>query len=148
MIRRAGLQDSSAILDLLLVFHEEHKLGPVTFGLDLDKVKRYILDHLVNGFVFVDDKIRASLALRLDAPWWSSQRMLSDGWFYVHREYRNSTLAKDLMKTARKFGAGMNLPVVVGVFNSEDVDRKDVFFKRNGFSPLGGWYLSHVLQVQ
>ncbi len=141
-IRRATKDDFEGLSDLLCgLFHAEHMAGPVGFPLNLAKAWAHILRVLEKGVVIVavrDGEIVGSIGLIEEEPWWSADKMTADAWFYVAPSARSSRAARELLKAA---DAERKAPLIIGVFNAADLERKDFFFRRQGFAPLGAWYV-------
>lgn len=141
-VRRATKEDFAGLSDLLCgQFHQEHMLGPVGFALNAEKAWAHILRTLDKGVSFVavrGGEIVGSIGLIEEEPWWSSEKMVGDAWFYVAPNARASRAARELLKAAM---AAAGAPLIIGVFNSTDLERKDFFFRRQGFIPLGCWYV-------
>lgn len=146
-VRLATLDDYPVIWDLLTQrFYKEHQQHNAQFRLDDDKTKAYIEYHLKHGFVWLTNDNLGSLSLSLREAWWSKDCFLADGWFYVAPEVRSIRVTKALLAEAEKTAERLSIPLIVGVFNSHDAERKHNLFRRLGFAPLGGWYILDVLR--
>lgn len=145
--RIANMEDGQRLIDLLLgKFWPEHKLGGRQLAPDIPKISRTIIDEMLNGTVFIaisDGKAVGSLGLHPFSPWWTSEQILADTWFFVDPEYRSKGVAKELLAMGKQFAIAQGKPMTVGVYNSHDSDRKDAFFRRSGFEMIGGWYLAN-----
>lgn len=143
--RRALPLDAEGIMFLLLEkFYPEHRIGKRQLRLDLSKVVQTITNQLETGTTFIAEiggEVVGTLGLYTMAPWWSDEYTLVDQWFYVAPEVRHRGVARRLLAMAKDFAAASRLPLIVGVYNSHDAERKDAFFIRQGFEPLGGWYI-------
>jgi len=74
--------------------------------------------------------------------WWSDQPFLSEDFTFVRKEFRKGSTAIKLMKRLNKYAKHKHLPLVTGVFNDVDLERKNKLFakvyKPFGFIYLGG----------
>ena len=149
-VRPADFGDVSDIVRLLMDhFYTEHDVG-VKLPLSPERVFEHVMSHIGGGQVFVADngEIVGVLMLKPFYPWWTTSPVLSDGGFYVRKDCRSAKLFSAFMDCAESFASTQKLPLIIDLFNKEDVDRKDVLFRRRGFIRVGGTYLkaSHVLQ--
>lgn len=142
MISRAGPQDVQLLYRFLVDnFYPEH-VFPGKTGLNPEKVLHYIAGYLNSGVVFCayqNGKLVGSISLREMSLWWSDDTYLGDGWFYVMPEARKSKIGLQLMKAAHEYAG--STPVVIGIWNQDDNDRKEKFFKRKGMTKLGAWFM-------
>ena len=149
-VRVADFSDVSDIVRLLMDhFYTEHDVG-VKLPLSADRVFEHVMGHIGGGQVFVADngEVVGVLMLKPFYPWWTTAQVLSDGGFFVRKDCRSAKLFSAFMDAAESFASSHKLPLIIDLFNKEDVDRKDVLFRRRGFSRVGGTYLkaNHVLQ--
>jgi hypothetical protein len=107
------------------------------------KVLEVIKSAMEKGIVIVaevEGKIIGSLGGMANSDWWSDQKHLSDIWFYVSPDKRNSRAAVKLVKCFIKIGKEIKMKVKLGHYYSGDIERKDKFFDRLGFVKAGSLY--------
>lgn len=150
-VRRLDNTEADAMavgLFLKDTFAAEHRFGTMaTTTLDLGRCWAHITRILNRGAVWViddDEGIAGSISVLPNQLWWSSTVYLNDGWFYVRPEKRDSRAAILLLKAASDYAAAQGLPLAITVFHAVDLVRKDAFFRRMGFEPLGGTYLKET----
>jgi len=140
-IRRATPMDVSALYILL---NEMHKGTVVSVApINPEKLIGTINAAIHRGVVLlaeVKNKIVGSIGGMASSDWWSDQMHLSDMWFYVLPDSRNSTAALKLVKSFIKIGNEANMRIRVGHLYSGDFERKDKFFGRLGLVKAGSLY--------
>lgn len=88
-----------------------------------------------------DGKIVGAIGLYLNQYWFSAEPYLADMFYYVAPEARTSKAAKALLNEAKAFAAEVKLPLLIGILNANDLERKDIFMKRAGFKRAGAFYV-------
>lgn len=145
LVRTATLQDGPAVHKLLTEkFWPEHRLGETGLPYSPQKVAENIRNEILSGVIllaYVGDELVGSLALHPFAPWWTEETILADGWFFVAPEHRRTRAAVALLEAGRDYAKRVGKLMTIGVFNSHDSDRKEMFFERQGFGRIGGWYM-------
>ena len=141
IIRRAVPEDVSEIHKMLIdMFNRiEVPASPLSERKVLDVIK----SAMEKGIVIVaevEGKIIGSLGGMTNSDWWSEQKHLSDIWFYVSPDKRNSRAAVKLVKCFIKIGKEIKMKVKLGHYYSGDIERKDKFFDRLGFVKAGSLY--------
>ena len=122
-------------------------MGPLSaINVNLEKGIQWVVFN-VNQMAFgVEDegKLVGSIGLHRTSPWYSDSEYLADGWFYVLPEYRKTGVGKMLIDAAKKFAEEAKLPLIVGVFTSEDADTKAQVMQKLGLSMVGGLFAAGV----
>ena len=141
IIRRAVPEDVSEIHKMLIDMYNriEVPASPLSERKVLDVIK----SAMEKGIVIVaevEGKIIGSLGGMTNSDWWSEQKHLSDIWFYVSPDKRNSRAAVKLVKCFIKIGKEIKMKVKLGHYYSGDIERKDKFFDRLGFVRTGSLY--------
>jgi|TARA_R110000803_G_scaffold60341_1_gene119526 N-acetylglutamate synthase-like GNAT family acetyltransferase len=141
-IREATMQDIKPIYEMLLNMHSETKikLAPVK----PEKLYNTIKLALEEGIVLVaevEGKIIGSLGGMKNCDWWSDEKHLSDIWYYVAPEKRNSLAAIKLVKNFIYSGNSAKLKIKLGHVFSGDIERKDKFFERLGLTKAGSLFV-------
>jgi hypothetical protein len=141
IIRRAVPEDVSEIHKMLIDMYSRIEI-PAS-PLSEKKVLEVIKSAMEKGIVIVaevEGKIIGSLGGMANSDWWSDQKHLSDIWFYVSPDKRNSRAAVKLVKCFIKIGKEIKMKVKLGHYYSGDIERKDKFFDRLGFVKAGSLY--------
>jgi hypothetical protein len=133
--------------DLLLAFvragHEESAM----FTLSDEKVKKVIdhginppkddsgnINHLVMIGIIEDpkdkNKIAASLAVEYTQPWYSEDWVLYELWNNVHKDYRRSTYAQDLIKFGKWISDSTKRPLGMQIYTTERLTPKIELYRR------------------
>ena len=141
IIRRAVPEDVSELHKMLIDMYSRIEIpaSPLSEKKVLDVVK----SAMEKGIVIVaevEGKIIGSLGGMANSDWWSEQKHLSDIWFYVSPDKRNSRAAVKLVKCFIKIGKEIKMKVKLGHYYSGDIERKDKFFDRLGFVKAGSLY--------
>ena len=141
--------DLKKLLELLIGhFVPEHKMGPLSaINVNIEKGIQWVilnLDYMTLGVEDDEGKLVGSLGLHKTSPWYSDSAYLADGWFYVLPEYRKTGVGKMLIETAKEFAKEANLPLIIGVFNSDDADTKSQVMQKLGMTMVGGLFAAGV----
>ena len=141
IIRRAVPEDVSELHKMLIDMYSRIEIpaSPLSEKKVLDVIK----SAMEKGIVIVaevEGKIIGSLGGMANSDWWSEQKHLSDIWFYVSPDKRNSRAAVKLVKCFIKIGKEIKMKVKLGHYYSGDIERKDKFFDRLGFVKAGSLY--------
>lgn len=144
-IRRiTDMSKVGAILSLMIDrFHHEYRdWFPPT---NPERMFRYIAHHVTNGASFVAERDGVIVGATCGAPvhyWFSDERYVSEGYFYVVPEARPSRAAVLLLRALQGYADNLGIPLKIGVTSGNDLDRKDRFFERHGMTRIGGMYIS------
>ena len=140
--------DLKKVLDLLVAhFVPEHKMGPLSaINVNLEKGVQWVIYNVGQVAFGVEDegKLVGSLGLHRTTPWYSDSEYLADGWFYVLPEYRKTGVGKMLIDEAKKFAEEAKLPLIIGVFTSEDANTKAQVMQKLGLTMVGGMFAAGV----
>ncbi len=142
IVRQAVISEAHEHYDMLVEsFWKEQSFHGLKFPVNPEKVDAYIRAYIENGVVLsaYDDGLVGSFAIKVQGMWWSDVPVAKDGWFYVRKEGRPKASLALLEAVKDRF---KDMPLFVGVFNTDDQDRKDKFFTRKGFRRVGGWYVN------
>ena len=147
-VRQLNSDDLREVVELLAGhFVPEHKMGPLSaINVNLEKGIKWVVFN-VNQMAFGvedDGKLVGSLGLHRTSPWYSDSEYLADGWFYVLPEYRKTGVGKMLIDAAKKYAAEANLPLIIGVFTSEDAETKTKVMQKMGMTMVGGMFAAGV----
>jgi|TARA_R110000868_G_scaffold300126_1_gene560480 GNAT superfamily N-acetyltransferase len=111
---------------------------------DFDKTLLYVCRHVIEGVVFFiekDHKIIGVIAGIEAEYWYSKEKFISEGFFFVHPDHRKSRIAFKLIQELKKYAKNLDLRLICGVSSGDDVERKDRFFEFNGLNRIGGIYI-------
>jgi len=140
--------DLKKVIGLLVEhFVPEHKMGPLSaINVNLEKGVKWVIYNVSEMAFGVEDggKLVGSLGLHRTSPWYSDSEYLADGWFYVLPEYRKTGVGKMLIDAAKKYAAEANLPLIIGVFTSEDAETKTKVMQKMGMTMVGGMFAAGV----
>lgn len=144
-IERASLTELSEVVSFLIgKFHAEYadQLPPADYG----KVVLYIGEHINRGVVFLcrsdAGELVGLIAGMVSSPWFSTQKHVSEGVFFVLPEARGSRAAVLLINALKGFAFEQQMRLYAGVTIGQDLESKDRFFDRNGLERIGGIYRS------
>ena len=127
--RCATADDATGIFVLLMLMHEEVGM----FEIDQVKVMSRVLQVLESGLVFVADVgglIVASIGIETRAMWYSRDVYLGETWMFVAPEFRKSRHFLKLIRMVQAYREKAGVPLVLGVFSPDGMDRKTAFFRR------------------
>lgn len=142
MVIRKGLtEDMFPIRNILLDMHSETTLSVPS--VDMEKLTYHILYTLKHGYVFVavlKDKIIGTIGGTVNSDWWSEEKHLADLWFYVSPSNRKSTAGRRLIKEFINVAKDAKMKLKLGHVYSGDIERKDKFYERLGFTKAGSLF--------
>ena len=137
--------DLKKVIELLAGhFVPEHKMGPlIAINVNLEKGIKWVIHNVSQVAWGVENEegvLIGSLGLHRTSPWYSDSEYLADGWFYVLPEYRKTGVGKMLIDAAKDYAAEAQLPLIVGVFTSEDAETKAKVMQKMGMTMVGGMF--------
>lgn len=88
-----------------------------------------------------DDLIEGVIMCKTDGVWWSDRKALFTPLFFINPKYRSYKTAMSLLKAAQEYAIMMDMPLVIDLIGTKDVEKKKILFKRAGFSELGSLYV-------
>ena len=141
VIRKGSSDDMFSIRDILLKMHSETTLSVPS--IDMEKLTYHILYALKHGYVFVavlKNKVIGTIGGLVGSDWWSEEQHLSDLWFYVSPDNRKSTAGRRLIKEFINVAKDAKMKLKLVYAYSCDIDRKDKFYERLGFSKAGSLF--------
>jgi len=146
-IRPAIQFDASAILVMLYEMHEETPL--MMSKINPNKTMSRIISCITNGYVLIAEdeetkELIGSVAIEAHPDWWGDDKHFGDLWYYVRSKFRRNTRAPVELISSLKTAIDEVYPGAVlrmGVFYGKDVDRKDKFFTKHGFTKAGSFFV-------
>ena len=133
------------LVKLLIRFAQEHEMGKLSAkNFNFEKGVRWIANCVECAAWVVETEsgeMIGSIGLYLTSPWYSDEPYYADGWLYVVPEYRDSKIAGMLLEKAKAFAEAQNKPLVIGIFSTQDTERKLQMLQRRGFKLIGGTLL-------
>jgi len=131
--RKPILEDLAETVKLLFRFREE--FGNLFPEADLNMVAQTVEQHNNYGFIYnaySDGNLIGSIGAIPSQWWFSSEKFISETWFYVLPKYRNYKTAKKLLAELKKYAG--NRIVLLPVSTGFD---KPQLYKRLKFKNMG-----------
>lgn len=150
IVRQIKNEDSDLkkVIELLAGhFVPEHKMGPLSaINVNLEKGIKWVIYNVNEAAFGVEEggKLVGSLGLHRTSPWYSDSEYLADGWFYVLPEYRKTGVGKMLIDAAKHHAEEAKVPLIIGVFTSEDAGTKAQVMQKLGLTMVGGLFAAGV----
>ena len=125
-------------------FHKEYSdwFPPV----DVERTIAYIGDHWKNGKVFIcldgDDIVGVTMA-KPTSYWFSRQKFLNEGVFYVAPECRSTKAASMLIDALKTLAKSLELDLMLSTNTGNRLKAKERFFESKGLQRIG---TMHVLR--
>ena len=125
-------------------FHKEYSdwFPPV----DVERTIAYIGDHWKNGKVFIcldgDDIVGVTMA-KPTSYWFSRQKFLNEGVFYVAPEARGTKAASMLIDALKTLADRLELDLMLSTNTGNRLKAKERFFESKGLQRIG---TMHVLR--
>ncbi len=149
-IRKAELTDIFEITNILMdEMYNEVGIGEPSRS----KVLDYITTIQKDGIIYVAEsseirqdgrglELAGMIGAHITNWWWSDQDFLSEDFTFVRKRFRKGRLALKLMNKLDTHAKKLKMPLVTGVFNDVQHDRKNKLFskiyKHFGYIYLGG----------
>jgi hypothetical protein len=141
-VRFCNEGDRDNLLAFVRAGHDESAM----FTLSDEKVRR-VIDHGINpprdgngsvvhlvmiGIIDAPDNkgIAASLAVEYTQPWYSDDWVLYELWNNVHKDYRKSTYAQDLIKFGKWVSDSTQRPLGMQIYTTERLTPKIELYRR------------------
>ena len=149
IIRKAELVDIFEITNILI----DEMYSEVGIG---EPVRSKVLDYITflqkDGIIYLLEskivkkngglEIAGMIGAHITQWWWSNQDFLSEDFTFVRKKFRKGRLALKLMGKLDAYAKKLNMPLVTGVFNDVQHERKNKLFskiyKHFGYIYLGG----------
>lgn len=132
-LRLAQQSDAQRLFDTCLDAYKENGFG----GVDVDRVRTIIQQgidrqHYVWAIIDGPERIEAVLGLQMCRLWYGTDHdwYWTELLFYVHPDHRQSRHALKLFRFADWWQRNIRMPVVIGVFPTQDLERKEALFSR------------------
>jgi GNAT superfamily N-acetyltransferase len=142
-IKIAAMAELREIVDFLIEdFHDRYRdtLPPADFG----KVVLYVGNHIQNGVVFTardpSGELCGVISGLVTCPWFSTHPHVAEGCFFVSPDMRGTGAGVALLRHLGDWADKRGLPLICAVSTGDEVERKDRFFERQGFTRIGGIY--------
>jgi GNAT superfamily N-acetyltransferase len=127
-------------------FSKEHQMGSLSAkNFDFEKGVLWWEENVACAAWAVEDddgKFIGSLGLHEETPWYSNKPYLIDGWFYVRPEHRFNNIGTVLVEAAKEYAAERELPLMIGIFNMEDINEKVEAFQRMGMKLASATFIA------
>lgn len=143
IIRPATEGDIPALKRLLKEMHAEVGIGKF----DEERFSNTIQSVCTNSIAIVaeiDGELVGSIGISVDKWWYSNDSFLADVWTFVHPSARNTRAAALMISEARAMAKRLNAPLVLGIFNRVEIERKAKFYARQGLTPMGAWFMQEA----
>lgn len=126
------------ILELTLgMWHEAQTFYPMY---NKNLMVRFMKPIVNNGncLILIKDKKIVGAIGGVVARWWFAEsEYLADAFFFVEKEHRSFQNARSLIQGLNKIAKTKNIPLVMGTFDANDIERKDMLFEKLNFRKLG-----------
>lgn len=117
-------------------------------AVSVDKVISYVGNLIENGVVFIaandQGEILGVLSGIVSSYWFSDEKMVQDGFFYVAPEHRGTRAASALLKSLKAWANMKGMDLHCSTISGGDVEKRDKFYDRNGLTRIGGIYRKKV----
>jgi len=122
-------RDFERMYDLIVHnFSREHKMGSLSASeFNVEKGLRWwTINASCAAWAMEDEEgnFVASIGLHEDEPWYSTKKFLTDGWLFVRKDKRYQNMATVLIETAKEFAKERGMPLMIGIFNIEEIEGK------------------------
>jgi len=153
-IRKAQLADIFEITNILIEeMYEEVGVGKPLRA----KVLDYITYLHEDGIMYVAEtnvvkkdgtgkELAGMTGAHISQWWWSDQDFLSEDFTFVRKKFRKGRLALNLMKKLDTYAKKLKMPLVTGIFNDVEHERKNKLFSKL-YQHFGYIYLGGDLKV-
>lgn len=139
------LKDENEIVKLFpIVIEDGLNLGLDRNKLNPDKLWNSLRACMEHGALIVSEnetEITGIMAICLVESYWSDDFSLTNQIYYVPAQYRKSKAGLNLLKASVAYVLERGLEFSLHVESFENLDRKDKFFQRYGFTRCGGNYI-------
>jgi N-acetylglutamate synthase-like GNAT family acetyltransferase len=109
-VRAARPEDVPRILELIRMMHAETAPLP----LSEPRIRGFVAHAMQRGVVLVteqDGEIGGTSAMVADAPWYSESLQISDGWVFVHPDFRRTPHASTLLRAMVAYALHHKVPL-------------------------------------
>jgi len=88
--------------------------------------------------ILIKDKKIVGAIAGLKAKWWfSDSDYMADIFFFIDKKHRTFKNARGLLQALKKIAHSQSLPLIVGTFDANDIERKDMLYQKLEFRKLG-----------
>jgi len=144
-ITAANLEDVPEIV--ALCYKSYYEIGDILPKPNTEKALSFMVDTVNDGVVLLGkhpetNRIIGVLALVPFEFWWSDEAVIHAVTFYVDPGHRNSTVAKDLLNSAKEYAEINDVRLYVDILTNIDLESKEVFLKREKMNKVGSLFCS------
>lgn len=139
-VRRAGIHEIGAIIDLLIAMHVENGL----FSLSEAKMARQVRQLVLQGSCYAvldGDRIVGIVGLDVATPWYSDERHVGDYFLFIHPDYRSTDAGDLLIEAGDAWAAERGMKYLSGPVTPDRPEVKMRWYRSRGFKLIGGLFL-------
>ena len=142
IIRNATIFDHTGILTCIIKWLDECSIG---FPRVNTAIAEWINQVIINGYCIVAEEdgviVGCCGMTYTHFPWNDKVAILNSEWFHVDKEFRHSGTARKMIDEIKGFASDRNLPVIMGISNGVDTEKKKRFLQITGATHVGGNFI-------
>lgn len=138
IIREATIFDHTGILSCIIKWIDE---AAISYPKPNNGIAEWVTNVLMGGYGVVaekEGKIVGTIGMTFTKfPWNNETWIMNNEWIHVDKEHRKGGTASKLIEAVKSFANERKLPIVMGIVNGVDIDKKTRFMKISGATHSG-----------